>query len=350
MMINRAFKRNYFISLKRSSNTSVNRSNLFEIKGVTAPSKQSHKAVSMKHSFERSKIKGKINKEINSGMVLNDNQLKDLNNRYYDKGTDKEKWNKSSKAKRRLNILTTPHPNLISSEKTASRYQDYYITPKELITRKLSHEELKIVNQDPTYFGFSRLSLKIQKDDCRKRLNEILNEEEQWESKRIRKNVEPVTRKIFQRLSLYNIKGLDTSCLLNPHANNSKKQLIISPLANGNSHKTRNSYASLVKSCNNSQTNHNSRNSHHESQCKNYHIKFNGSHCCKHQEKIDIMNDRISRMNYYHGEYVKENRRQFNTKLNHMHTKVHKRNAETQFLLSTLSKLKSNYTSASKGN
>ena len=108
--------------------------------------------------IEKEILKGKLFKAINSSIIMSKDKVDLLNRNYsYDK-----------------NVI---YPRIYK------RYEDYYITPHEIIEKNFNEKEIKVILSNPNYFKLNQGKFKDKKLLVQTHLKDIINNEEKERSK-----------------------------------------------------------------------------------------------------------------------------------------------------------------------
>ena len=108
--------------------------------------------------IEKEILKGKLFKAINSSIIMSKDKVELLNRNYsYDK-----------------NVI---FPRIYK------RYEDYYITPHEIIEKNFNEKEIKVILSNPSYFKLNQGQFKDKKLLVQTHLKDIINNEEKEKSK-----------------------------------------------------------------------------------------------------------------------------------------------------------------------
>lgn len=108
--------------------------------------------------IEKEILKGKLFKAINSSIIMSKDKVDLLNRNYsYDK-----------------NVI---FPRIYK------RYEDYYITPHEIIEKNFNEKEIKVILSNPSYFRLNQGQFKDKKLLVQTHLKDIINNEEKEKSK-----------------------------------------------------------------------------------------------------------------------------------------------------------------------
>lgn len=108
--------------------------------------------------IEKEILKGKLFKAINSSIIMSKDKVDLLNRNYsYDK-----------------NVI---FPRIYK------RYEDYYITPHEIIEKNFNKKEIKVILSNPSYFKLNQGQFKDKKLLVQTHLKDIINNEEKEKSK-----------------------------------------------------------------------------------------------------------------------------------------------------------------------
>ena len=103
--------------------------------------------------IEKEILKGKLFKAINSSIIMSKDKVDLLNRNYsYDK-----------------NVI---YPRIYK------RYEDYYITPHEIIEKNFNEKEIKVILSNPNYFKLNQGKFKDKKLLVQTHLKDIINNEE----------------------------------------------------------------------------------------------------------------------------------------------------------------------------
>ena len=115
--------------------------------------------------IEKEILKGKLFKAINSSIIMSKDKVDLLNRNYsYDK-----------------NVI---YPRIYK------RYEDYYITPHEIIEKNFNEKEIKVILSNPNYFKLNQGKFKDKKLLVQTHLKDIINNEEKERSKGRRRQLE----------------------------------------------------------------------------------------------------------------------------------------------------------------
>ena len=107
--------------------------------------------------IEKEILKGKLFKAINSSIIMSKDKVDLLNRNYsYDK-----------------NVI---YPRIYK------RYEDYYITPHEIIEKNFNEKEIKVILSNPNYFKLNQGKFKDKKLLVQTHLKDIINNEEKERS------------------------------------------------------------------------------------------------------------------------------------------------------------------------
>lgn len=114
--------------------------------------------------IEKEILKGKLFKAINSSIIMSKEKVELLNRNFsYDK-----------------NVI---FPRIYK------RYEDYYITPHEIIEKNFNEKEIKVILSNPNYFKLNQGKFKDKKLLVQTHLKDIINNEEKEKSKRKRRQL-----------------------------------------------------------------------------------------------------------------------------------------------------------------
>lgn len=87
--------------------------------------------------------------------------------------------------KEKLSFNISKSPQLLSKDKMITKiYEDYYVTPKEFLSRNFNNNEIELLKSDPEYYGINEEDFKETELFQNKTLLNILNAEE---GKKLRK-------------------------------------------------------------------------------------------------------------------------------------------------------------------
>ena len=152
--------------------------------------------------IEKEILKGKLFKAINSSIIMSKDKVDLLNRNYsYDK-----------------NVI---YPRIYK------RYEDYYITPHEIIEKNFNEKEIKVILSNPNYFKLNQGKFKDKKLLVQTHLKDIINNEEKERSKGRRrqlvKSISEKKRNLF--LKTINISThIETPISIQLSSNNSTHQ------------------------------------------------------------------------------------------------------------------------------
>ncbi len=156
-------------------------------------------------------LKGRLYKIINSNLIMTKETVEEL------KSQNSEKIYKpiKKKIKKYPDIMTNKNPDLIKQTKSPNKFEDDYFEPEEIILKRFSKSEIKIIQNHPKFFQTHENNvLKEIREFSPKSLAEMINYEEQEkeEEKKLFNNKQNRMRKknIFL-LSANNLSNIKTN-------------------------------------------------------------------------------------------------------------------------------------------
>lgn len=131
--------------------------------------------------FSNILLKGKLFKAINTHLIFTNKQILSIKNNNINTNSEKQKRKFTSKFP---NIFTNDNPNLIKREINNPRFEDFYVTPDELITQNFSKREISNIIANPAYFKINKTPIKSSKILGHLDLKDTIEKEERENKKR----------------------------------------------------------------------------------------------------------------------------------------------------------------------
>ena len=158
---------------------------------------------------EKEIIKGKLFHALNSSIVMEKEKV-ELLKRNYSNESRQSIFKPSTPFP---NIVTNVSPELLKSEKVSSRFEDLYLSPKELLKKRFNPEELKIILSNPGYFHVNRGKLKDPKLLTSSTLKDIINKEDEERRLKLKRRFQKRFQKKLKTPSILNGESIASTTL-----------------------------------------------------------------------------------------------------------------------------------------
>ena len=161
-------------------NSTIEKNNKYKNKEIKSPKFKTPKKKIQLQTFNslglaNHLLKGRLYKIINSNLIMNKETVEEL------KTQNSEKIYKPIKkqTKKYPDIMTNKNPDLIQQIKSPNKFEDDYFEPEEIILKRFSKSEIKIIQNHPKFFQTHENSiLKEIREFSPKNLVEMINYEE----------------------------------------------------------------------------------------------------------------------------------------------------------------------------
>ncbi len=92
--------------------------------------------------------------------------------------------NETYRIKKKIGIITQKNPELLDDKRyIVNRYEDFYVTPEELLKNNFSENDLNIIKSNPDYFMLDKELFGEAEFMQQKRLAETIEEEDKTKEK-----------------------------------------------------------------------------------------------------------------------------------------------------------------------
>ena len=110
---------------------------------------------------KKKELKARLLTALSKDLVLNKGSFNYYNKVFKDEDVKKvDDIIPKKKDKKKIFYYIKHHPDIFSKSKPPFRYEDYYYSPLEFLTKYFSKEELILLKSSPEYFGLDRLPFK----------------------------------------------------------------------------------------------------------------------------------------------------------------------------------------------
>ena len=206
-------------------------------KNYNTSREQNHKTIKNKNKDNKlSKIilKGRLFNLVNKSNIMTQEQFNDIKIKL--SLSHLEKYKEPKKKRNERFYYAQKNPNILTSSKNSSKYEDDYINIKDLLNSKFTPREQQIILSSPQFFQLnSNEFLKKMVDEKHKNLYEILRKEE-------KKEKELVEIKMKQKRIMDNLRENYSNSLYrkNPILQNLKEKNNSNDIINQLNHKNKN--------------------------------------------------------------------------------------------------------------
>ena len=235
-------------------NSTIEKNNKYKNKEIKSPKFKTPKKKIQLQTFNslglaNHLLKGRLYKIINSNLIMKKETVEELKTQ----NSEEIYKPKKKQTKKYPDILTNKNPELIQKTKSPNKFEDDYFEPEEIILKRFSKSEIKIIQNHPKFFQTHENSvLKEIREFSPKSLAEMINyeEKEKEEEKKLFNNKQNrIRKKNLFLLSGNNLSSLKTnSTKVNTTEDSSKESYFSSNNKNKHTFLTNKIHKKKIKS------------------------------------------------------------------------------------------------------